>query len=178
MLGEIDLNAFNYDAQAALSWTQRTITPETRAYIESLQASTQQGDFTLVHASPRQPIWEYILDPETAGENFAYFKSPYCLVGHTHVPVIYHEPPPGRACREEAPDYGRAYLLNSHRLIINPGSVGQPRDSNPDAAYAVLNTQPLSWEYRRVPYDVALTQERMRAADLPDRLIARIAYGW
>lgn len=178
VLDELDVNAFNHDARAAIQWTRAALTPANLAYLRSLKPMDEIGDFTLAHASPRQPIWEYILNRYIARDNFAYFDTAFCLVGHTHVPVIYHAPGPDGECAESLPDYEQALTLNGQRLIINPGSVGQPRDSNPDAAYACLDTTQRVWEYRRVPYDVAATQRQMRAADFPERLVIRIAYGW
>jgi predicted phosphodiesterase len=178
VLGELDVNAFNLDARMAILWTRDSLAPENLAYLQLLWPIAESGDFTLAHASPRQPIWEYVLNRAIARENFAFFDTPYCLVGHTHVPVIYQEGEAGDDCTEAPPDYARPLVLNSHRLIINPGSVGQPRDSNPAAAYALLDTKTRVWDYRRVAYDVGVTQRRMRAANFPERLIIRIAQGW
>jgi predicted phosphodiesterase len=178
VLGELDVNAFNHDARAAILWTRSALTPENRAYLQSLQPLDEIGEYTLAHASPRQPVWEYILNRYIARDNFRYFETTFCLVGHTHVPVIYHEPGPDGECGESPPDYEHPLQLNNHRRIINPGSVGQPRDSIPDAAYAFLDTKTRVWQYCRAPYDVAATQRQMRAADFPERLIIRIAYGW
>jgi len=178
VLGELDVNTFNQDAKTAILWTRDTLTPDNFKYLQSLQPLAYQDEFTLVHASPRQPIWEYILNLQIARDNFPHFHTRYCLVGHTHVPVVYYEVDTNGECVEAAADYEHPVTFNSHRLIINPGSVGQPRDSNPDAAYAFLDFYTLVWEYRRIPYDIAATQNRMRAAHLPDRLVLRIAYGW
>lgn len=177
VLGEIPINTFNTDARASIGWTQHVTSPETLAYLRALPEREYFGEFTLVHGSPRQPVWEYILDRYIAQENFSFIRTRYCLVGHTHLPVIYQEIGPGE-CREEFPDYFQSRRLNSERMILNPGSVGQPRDSNPDASYALLDTKTSTWEYRRVPYDIAATQSRMRAAYLPERLIVRLAHGW
>jgi len=176
VLDEIDINAFNGDARTAVSWTQSVSAHATLDYLRALPETDAYGEYFLTHGSPRQPVWEYILDRYTAKENFPYFTSRYCLVGHTHTPIIYREA--HGDCYEEAPNYRQVRALANDRLIINPGSVGQPRDNNPDAAYAVLDTDANLWEYRRVPYDIAETQKRMRAANLPERLIVRLNYGW
>jgi predicted phosphodiesterase len=178
VLAEIDIKAFNGDARTAIEWTQSVATPETLAYLRALPEGDEFEEFSLFHGSPRQPVWEYILDRWTAQQNFPCFKTRYCLVGHTHTPVIFRELTGDSVCREERPDYVRARQLNSDRLILNPGSVGQPRDNNPAAAYAFLDTVTRQWKHRRVSYDVAKTQARMRAAHLPDRLAARLALGW
>lgn len=178
VLGEIDLAVFNGDARSAIAWTQNTVSDETLAYLAGLPATDKRGAYTLVHGSPRQPVWEYILDRHIAQDNFPLIHTPYCLVGHTHVPVIYREINSNGECREEAPDYAAPRPLAGQRLIVNPGSVGQPRDSNPDASYALLDLEGDVWEYHRVAYDIAETQSRMRAARLPERLAGRLAFGW
>ncbi|MEP7356691.1 MAG: metallophosphoesterase family protein [Anaerolineales bacterium] len=178
VLGEIDLHVFNGDARAAIDWTQNTVTPDTLAYLAALPADEHYGEFTLVHGSPRQPVWDYILDRYVAQENFPLIATSYCLVGHTHQPVTFHEMRPGYEVHEEDADYSAPRPLKHDRLILNPGSVGQPRDNNPDAAYALVDTETAIWEYRRVAYDIGETQSRIRAAQLPERLAARLAYGW
>jgi len=178
VLGDIDLRVFNGDARAAISWTQRTAQPATLNFLRSLAPECVWRDFTLVHASPRQPIWEYILDADIAYNNFPYIDTPYCFVGHTHQPAIFHQVAPGGEVLEEEPDYLEPRPLARQRLIVNPGSVGQPRDNNPDAAYALLEVETEVWEYRRVPYDIAATQDRLRKAGLPERLADRLGYGW
>lgn len=179
VLGEIDINTFNHDAQTALRWTRRQLTPHNLQFLADLQPRTEVDLFTLVHASPRQPVWEYVLDRSIAQENLPYFDTPFCLVGHTHLPAIYVEATDSFECAEETPSYTQPRLLNPQRkIIINPGSVGQPRDNNPKASCVLLDTDKLLWQYMRVPYDVGLTQKRMREAHLPDRLVARLALGW
>ena len=132
--------------------------------------------FSLAHASPRQPVWEYILDRDTAAL-ISIISNPYCLVGHTHVPIIF-ELTKGKTLITY-PDYGVEVDLNTiGRSIINPGSVGQPRDSDPRAAYAFLDLEKMTWEFRRVPYDIEITQQRMVEHGLSDRLITRLTYGW
>lgn len=176
-LGEIDVGQFNADAQAAINWTARTLTPESRAYLKSLPERLERGRYTLVHASPRQPIWEYILDRYIAAQNFPYFDTPYCLVGHTHTPAQFYELSGGE-CEERKPRYNQPLALDEQRCILNPGSVGQPRDRNPQAAYAVLDFESEQWTQLRAPYDIAETQARMYRIAMPTRLIARLEYGW
>ena len=99
------------------------------------------GDFTLTHGSPRDPVWEYILRPGDASENLPLLQHPFCLVGHTHVPALFR---PGRRAQDRTPDADRqprVPLLTMCRVILNPGSVGQPRDSDPRVAYAILDTE-------------------------------------
>ena len=176
-LGKLDINDFNEDARTAVFWTRDTLTEESLTYLDSLPAKRVEGDFTLAHASPRHPVWEYILDFETALENFDHFDTPYCLVGHTHVPILIAE-------KEEddlfiyVPDYKETIYLEDTRVIINPGSIGQPRDSDPRAAYALLNLEDLTWEFHRVNYPIAETQAQMRSFGLPEALVLRLDHGW
>jgi predicted phosphodiesterase len=177
-LGRLDIRTFNPDARKAVNWTRETLTPENTAYLEALPTTFVIGQYTLAHGSPREPVWEYILEPIVASLNFSHFETPYCLVGHTHQPVIYELMNDQGDTDMVAPEYGQSRQLNGRRVIINPGSVGQPRDQNPDAAYAILDVERNVWEHRRVPYNVAQTQKRMLKHDLPERLIARLAHGW
>jgi predicted phosphodiesterase len=178
VLSEVDINIFNGDARAAISWTQSVITPENLAYLAAQPARTAHGSYTLAHGSPRQPVWEYILDRFVAQDNFAHFSTPFCLVGHTHTPIIWRRTEPYGEAAEEDPDYVHPRPLRGDRLILNPGSVGQPRDNNPAAAYALLDTATNTWKYCRAAYDVFATQSRMRAAHLPERLASRLGHGW
>jgi predicted phosphodiesterase len=177
VLGRLDRESFNEDAQVAISWTQRVLTDESQHFLEELPSLTVEEPFTLAHASPRQPVWEYILEGVTAAANFGHFDTRYCLVGHTHAPVIYEQ---GEHSPAEAvePVYGEPIALNDVRLIVNPGSVGQPRDYDPRAAYAILDADKLTWEHRRVAYPVERTQTRMSQFGLPYRLISRLEFGW
>jgi predicted phosphodiesterase len=203
--GAMDTAEFNPEASEAARWTQEQLTPDRVTFLaelaEQLNAG-QDGDFTLVHGSPREPVWEYLTHVSIARLNFDYFQTRYCLVGHTHVPLIFQRPWPD----ERAPDYrtivpqpGTPITLGPHRVIVNPGSVGQPRDGNPDAAYMIYESAPAAprslpprggrapaaaeetrgtLTLRRVAYPVAAVQEKMRAAGLPPRLIMRLTYGW
>ena len=181
VLGNLDIKSFNREAKFAITWTQEAISSETESYLQNLPSKQVEGNFTLAHASPRYPVWEYILDPLTASENFNWFQTEFCLVGHTHVPVIFEERLNGfRKVNVRPPHYGQgrdAFYLGPERLIINPGSVGQPRDSDPRAAYALLDTETLTWTYQRVPYAVREVQERMEKFGMPKRLVNRLAYG-
>lgn len=182
VLGNLDIKSFNREAKFAITWTQEAISDETRDYLKSLPSKHVEGKFTLAHASPRHPVWEYILDPLTAAENFNWFDTEFCLVGHTHVPVIFEERLNGfRQVNVYPPRYAAGHdgmlALGPERLIINPGSVGQPRDSDPRAAYALLDTEAMTWRYQRVSYPVREVQDRMERHGMPKRLVNRLAYG-
>lgn len=176
-LGKIPLERFNQDARQAASWTQQALTEGNINYLLSLPSRVELEDFTLAHASPRQPVWEYILDPQTADANFGAFETPYCLVGHSHLPLLFHKTGEQRAPDMRPAPWEEPMKLEP-RMIINPGSVGQPRDMDPRAAYAMLDTDELTWQAMRVAYDVDQVQQRMMQAELPERQVLRLASGW
>jgi diadenosine tetraphosphatase ApaH/serine/threonine PP2A family protein phosphatase len=183
-LGNMDTEDFNPDAKKACHWTREQLSPSNLAYLETLPKSLVEEDFTLVHGSPRHSIWEYIMYPSIAEANFECFDTRFCLVGHTHVPIIYRHDPenPAQACDTVMPRLNGPFVLGEDRLIINPGSVGQPRDGDPRASYVIFDSgykrSDLTLEYRRVSYPVEATQARMIEKDLPVRLIMRLGYGW
>lgn len=177
-LGRLDIRTFNPDARKAVNWTTEALTAANTAFLEALPTTFVIGNYTLAHGSPREPVWEYILEPLIAALNFSHFETPYCLVGHTHQPVIYEMVTEQGETEAISPAYRQRRQLNGRRQIINPGSVGQPRDQNPDAAYAILDVETNVWEARRVPYDIPAVQRRMRKHDLPERLISRLEHGW
>lgn len=176
VLGKLDIQNFNHEAQIAIRWTRQAISTDTRDYLATLPPTLTESPFTLVHGSPRQPVWEYILDAYTAAINFEHFETPYCLVGHTHVPAVFVETDDYHVLSQQ-PECGSILVLNHQRLIINPGSVGQPRDSDPRAAYSLLDIEKNSLIHKRVEYPVAVTQDKMRQYGIPKRLIQRLEYG-
>ena len=177
-LGRLDIRTFNPDARKAVTWTRETLTKDNVDYLDALPTTIVIGNYTLAHGSPREPVWEYILEPLIAALNFPHFETPYCLVGHTHQPVIYEQLNEEGDTHAIAPTYRQPRILNGKRQIINPGSVGQPRDANPDAAYAILDVDTNIWEHRRIPYDVSAVQKRMRTTGMPERLVTRLEHGW
>lgn len=177
-LGRLDIRTFNADARKAVTWTTTTLRDDNLEYLAALPTTFVLGAYTLVHGSPREPVWEYILDPLIATLNFPHFETPYCLVGHTHSPVVFEMMSDRGDTEAFPPAYGRGRRLDEHRQIINPGSVGQPRDSNPQAAYGLLDVENAVFEHRRATYDIAEVQQRMVAADMPERLIIRLEHGW
>ena len=178
-IGTVDPVYFNPDARAAIEWTAGVLDANSRAYIATLPEVRSDGDLTAVHGSPRDPIWEYISGPVVAAENFEAYETRLCLFGHTHLPVAF------RAVDGEIDGTiglpGTSAHLGPERAMLNPGSVGQPRDGLRDAAYAVLDLDPGSdtstFEFRRVRYDIDRTQRLMREAGLPVRLVERLSYG-
>lgn len=190
--GKMDTSDFNPEAMEAAIWTGTQLTDAHKDYLNGLTEQLQvgeNGEFTLVHGSPREPVWEYLTHVSVARLNYDYFQTPYCLVGHTHVPLVFQRP----AADERPPHYrtivpvqDAPLALGSNRLIVNPGSVGQPRDGNPHAAYMIYQSESSrlgqrgggTLTLRRVAYPIASVQDKMRAAGLPARLIVRLTYGW
>lgn len=176
-LDQIDSDTFNPEARQAIQWTQKELSTASLAFLRSLPETRRLDQVTLVHGSPRHPVWEYLLDTRSATANFQYFSTPYCFVGHSHLPVIFHLPEGEPFAKLSIPDPDTVVEL-SPRAILNPGSVGQPRDRDPRAAYAIYQPEEGSWESRRVEYRIEDVQTRMAAVGLPERHIVRLAAGW
>jgi diadenosine tetraphosphatase ApaH/serine/threonine PP2A family protein phosphatase len=174
-IGAIDSNWFNPDAASAIQWTAEVIDDNARAYMASLPEVRTDGQLTAVHGSPRDPMWEYITGPNVAAENLSAFGTSLCLHGHTHVPVVFRADDGRMLAVPSTPE--DPVSIRGGRSLLNPGSVGQPRDGNPAASYLVLDTDADVAEFRRVAYDIAATQQAMRHAGLPPRLAERLSYG-
>jgi predicted phosphodiesterase len=174
-LGELETESFNDDARWAVEWTAERIEPSTRHWLSGLPQRTVDDPFTLVHGSPRDPTWEYIFTTGVARANLSSFTTDHCLVGHTHIPMVYR----ARRGRMEGlqPDDGSSLKLGRERLVANPGSVGQPRDGDPRASGLVLDTDAKTLEWHRVAYPIEKVQKMMTARRMPARLVARLAYG-
>jgi predicted phosphodiesterase len=179
-LGRLDTGDFNHDASAAVLWTSQQLTPTNRSYLDTLLDVETSGRFYLAHGSPRHPIWEYVVSFSVARDNLALLpeETPYCLIGHSHLPLVFVEgAKPDDNPTVETPEPGTPFALGEKKLLINPGSVGQPRDGNPAASYLILDAEPLTVTYRRVAYNVEETQALMRERGLPERLAKRLTYG-
>ncbi len=178
ILRQMEFQAFNSEARRSLTWTESVLTAANMAFLRSLPTQTQvRGWVTLVHGSPRDPTWEYVLNTLSARLNFAHFQTPYCFVGHSHIQSMF--------CLDPATDHVSMVITRVDekipllpRTIVNPGSVGQPRDRDPRAAYAIYDTDDNTWEARRADYDVTQVQERIRQAGLPAKHAVRLAEGW
>ncbi|QRN84169.1 metallophosphoesterase family protein [Chloroflexota bacterium] len=179
ILGEIDIHAFNNDARVSLEWLVSQLTPENYRWLRERPEKLEIDAFTLAHGSPRNPVWEYVMELSIARRNMDMFDTQFCLVGHTHIPCIFK-------MDDETADSTNLYLIGPDqpfklnlKSIVNPGSVGQPRDHNPLSSYMIYDDQEeLPWVYHRVPYDVEAVQERILAAGLPVRHAARLSEGW
>lgn len=177
-LGQIDLDSFNPHAKFAALWTQRQMSHATGTFLESLGQVEELDGFTAVHGSPRDPVWEYLDRVSQAPENFARFTTPVCFVGHTHVPRVFTQEPDSLQYDAYIPREHEVIDKDELRRIINPGSVGQPRDGDPRAGFGIFDTDLAQFSYRRLPYDIQTTQAKMDAAGLPKPLSDRLAYGF
>jgi predicted phosphodiesterase len=174
-VGRVDIGWFNDAAAAAIRWTAEVLNDVSKDYLDGLAEREQDGELTVVHGSPRDPIWEYVTTAQVAAANFQAFTSRICLFGHTHFPTVYEETDAG--LRELTGEPTGPAPLPAGRLMLNPGSVGQPRDGNPDSSYLLLDLATATIEFRRVRYDVPATQALMREAGLPRWLVERLEIG-
>jgi diadenosine tetraphosphatase ApaH/serine/threonine PP2A family protein phosphatase len=176
-MGRIDTFDFNPEAAMSVHWTAEQLTKEDKDYLETLPLTLMQDSFTLAHGSPRSPLWEYLLDSVTAGGSFAYLNTQNCFIGHSHIPLFFQYDETEQLCDGSRWEAGSLLKLGVHRLILNPGSVGQPRDGDPRASYAIYDSEARSVTIFRTPYDIAATQGEMERLGLPRRFINRLSHG-
>ena len=173
-LGTLDVADFNDEAAAAALWTRAALDERSRAFLGELEPSAVIGDVELFHASPRDPVWEYVLSAETAYASLLTANAALVLVGHSHV-ALRIGLDDGQLSGGLAPA-GTEVELDG-RWLLNPGSVGQPRDGDPDAAWLELDTDARFARFRRVAYPIERTQAAIREHGLPDALAVRLADG-
>ncbi|MEE8443656.1 MAG: metallophosphoesterase family protein [Dehalococcoidia bacterium] len=171
--GLLKLETFNSYAAEACRWTTDSLSQEQIAYLKALPLVQTQGAATLVHGSLRSPDWEYLVHEEAAVATFALLPTNHCFVGHSHVPFLCREAA-SRAMFEPLIE-GAPVPIDQDRVILNPGSVGQPRDRDVRASYALYDTDAGTVVHRRVAYDIPAIQEKMTRAGLPTPLITRLA---
>jgi predicted phosphodiesterase len=168
---------FNSHAKIAIEWTAANLNNDVRSFLLSLPLVLTRETLTLVHSTPYEPnMWYYITSLEEAAFNFQYFDTQVCLVGHTHIPIIIVLDTKKEVYVHQASQIN-LHGMEESRLLINVGSVGQPRDRNPDSCYAVLDTTLGDFFYRRVPYNIEKTQAKMKKIKMPDFLINRLIEG-
>lgn len=174
-VGGSEIEWFNPDARRAMEWTRTAISRRTAAWLEALPQRERRDDWTLVHGSPREPIWEYVTSVPVARANLAVLEARVGLHGHTHLPVAFLEED-GRV-EVVSPGDGSVLELRGRRALVNPGSVGQPRDGDPRSSFLVLDTDADTVSWHRTGYDIAAVQAAIRAAGLPASLAARLGVG-
>lgn len=172
--GTIDLAEFSGDAAVAARWTRDVLSEPASAFLAGLEPEGERAEVALYHGSARDPVWEYILSDEAAASTLALAPRPLVLVGHSHIALEV-------AWVDDVLSGGLAAagttVETRGRVLLNPGSVGQPRDGDPRAAYLVLDLDAKTATFRRVEYDIERTQDEMRAAGLPETLAARLTRG-
>lgn len=173
-VGMTDISCFNNHAKAAIQWTTSVLSEENKVFLSSLPLTSniKSGSIYLVHSSPKEPEeWEYLQKAKDADTNFKFFSETNCFIGHSHRPAIIEMAPDGKIRIYS----GHSDIKTGCRYIINAGSVGQPRDGNPDASYAIFDTDSVT--IKRAAYDILLTQKKMKDAGLPSYLIDRLSEG-
>jgi predicted phosphodiesterase len=175
ILGTIDLSEFSGDAGFAARWTQEVLEPDARAFLGTLEPTGRADGVALYHGSARDPVWEYVLSGDAAYATLRLTTEQIVLVGHSHVAleVRLHE----LLVEGGLAAAGTQLELADARWVMNPGSVGQPRDGDPRAAWMLLDLEAQRAEFRRVDYDIERTQAEMRAVGLPEPLVTRLAAG-
>lgn len=175
--GQTEKSKFNPSAQEALHWTDIELNARHMTFLKDLPTHRELEEVTLAHGSPRDPLWEYIMDTYTARINFKFFDTAFCLVGHSHVPFFFSQSNTDDPPLQEYVEPGKVMGL-PQKCLMNPGSVGQPRDNDARASYALMDLENMTWTLKRVVYDIEAVQARMREAGLPSTYIRRIAHGW
>jgi diadenosine tetraphosphatase ApaH/serine/threonine PP2A family protein phosphatase len=174
--GSLPLEEFSRGAALAASWTQQHIRPQTLAYLNRLEPTNVDEVVALYHASPRDPVWEYVLSPLQAELCLDVQAHRVSLIGHSHVALSFSRFPGSAATGQTRAD-SEELDLEQGEWLVNPGSVGQPRDGDPRAAWLELDTGAWRAVYRRTEYDIAGAAAAIRAARLPDSLAERLLYG-
>ncbi|MBN2105425.1 metallophosphoesterase family protein [bacterium] len=174
-IGKLPADRFNAFARQAILWTQDVLTEESRKVIQSLPLIWDDGRTTAVHASPEAPEkWHYVSSEDAVFRSLMAMTSPYCFIGHTHIPAIFSRTVDGDMILQK----GKSLTLKANQLhLINVGSVGQPRDSDPRAAYGILDVDESRFELHRKTYDISAVQKKMKNAGLSDFLIQRLNVG-
>jgi diadenosine tetraphosphatase ApaH/serine/threonine PP2A family protein phosphatase len=174
--GELAVEEFSRGAALAAEWTRETISAETRAYLDGLEPSLLDETVGLYHASPRDPVWEYVLSPLQAELCLDTQQHRVCLIGHSHVALSFSRMP-GQLTSGQTRDSDEQLDLGDGEWLVNPGSVGQPRDGDPRAAWLELDLDNWVATYRRTEYDIAGAAAAIHAARLPPSLAERLEYG-
>ncbi|HST54570.1 MAG TPA: metallophosphoesterase family protein [Solirubrobacteraceae bacterium] len=174
--GELALDEFSRGASLAAQWTRDVMAPENIEFLAGLRPQAVEGPIGLYHASPRDPIWEYVLSALLAELCMDEQQQRTCLIGHSHVALSFvrHE---GELATGEPRRDGTELDISTGEWLLNPGSVGQPRDGDSRAAWLLLDLDAWTASYRRTEYDVAGAAGAIRAARLPDSLAERLEYG-
>ncbi len=180
VLGELDIAAFSEAAAEAVAWTEERIGEPALEFLRGLEPAARRGEIDLFHASPRDPVWEYVVSTEQAHACFSVQEQRVALIGHSHVALFFARRPEDGGLadtRGGSAEDGFRLDLAEGRWLLNPGSAGQPRDGDPRAAWLELDTEALEARYHRVPYDIDRAAGAIVEAGLPTRLADRLYIG-
>lgn len=175
-IGKGDVSLFNVTARNAIEWTQKQLTGENLDFLRTLPFIYRTKQLIAVHSTPREPErWEYVLTMDAALQNMEYYTEPVCFIGHSHAPFFLELDPEGnpQLIRDNP-----MIIKDKYRYMVNVGSVGQPRDNNPKSAFALYDTTQKTVTLLRVPYNIAITQEKIIKAELPIQLAQRLQNGF
>ena len=183
-LDRLDVSTFSPAAAAAVRWTREVMTEETVAYLDALEPAAEDGEVALYHASPRDPVWEYVLWPDQAAQCIRAQARRVSFIGHSHVALFFALADTPQGTADDDPDArgaqataGTSLELDRGRWLINPGSIGQPRDGDPRAAWLELDTDAWRAVFHRVPYEIDRAADAIVAAGLPEHLARRLYVG-
>lgn len=175
-IGQTDISYFNTYARRAIEWTSTMLSEKNKTYLSELPAKVDIENACCVHSTPDEPLeWHYIMSSRDAAVSFHFFEQQMCFIGHSHVPII--------AKKDENQQIDVSLLVGSvewsenDKCIINAGSVGQPRDGNPDACLGIYESSHNRFTLERVEYNISATQQKMREYGLPGFLISRLSWG-
>jgi predicted phosphodiesterase len=177
VLDDIEVSAFSPAAAEAVMWTKENAAPETLEFLRALEPVDESREVALYHASPRDPVWEYVLWVDQAEECLELQSARVSLIGHSHVALFFVDPAGNSEVRGAHAEPGSTLGIGEGRWLINPGSVGQPRDGDPRAAWLELDTDAWTATYRRTPYEIDRAADAITAAKLPEHLGARLYAG-
>ena len=179
VLGGIDVSSFSEAAAAAVEWTQEQASEATLEFLRGLEPAGSREGIGLFHASPRDPVWEYVLSSDQAEDGLDAQEERIALIGHSHISLFFCRPEQARrgGVQGAQADDMTVLPLDGGAWLLNPGSVGQPRDGDPRAAWLELDTVALTARFHRVPYDVVTAAETILAAGLPSQLAERLEFG-
>lgn len=179
VLGALDISTFSEAAAAAVEWTRENVSEETLEFLASLEPDAARGEVHLSHASPRDPVWEYVLSTDQADAGLDAQEERIGLIGHSHIALFFVRAAAearGHTQGAQAAD-GAELEIGDGEWLLNPGSVGQPRDADPHAAWLELDTERWLARYHRVAYDIEGAAAAIRAAGLPEVLAERLEVG-
>jgi diadenosine tetraphosphatase ApaH/serine/threonine PP2A family protein phosphatase len=179
LLGAIDIKTFSDGAAAAVEWTRQNVNQDTLDFLAALEPAGSREGVGLFHASPRDPVWEYVLSTDQAEAGFEVMEERIGLIGHSHIALFFFHPPRARLgdTQGSQTEDGAEIELAEGEWLLNPGSVGQPRDGDPRAAWLELDTEAGTARWHRVDYDIEAAAAAIRAAGLPETLAERLEVG-